>query len=149
MAYDSDRHRVVEFGGETNTGLTIFGDTWEWNGVNWTQVATTGPSPRVALGMAYDSARGKTVIFGGTTQQGKLLQETWEWTGPIYSCAGRISGDLNCDGHVDQQDLTIINASLNEVACSTSDPRDLNHDGLITAEDVQEIARLSDLFLRI
>jgi len=105
--------------------------------------------------MAYDSARGKTVIFGGDTpgdtptSPGKLVQETWEWTGPIYSCTGRISGDLNCDGHVDQQDLTIINASLNEVACSTSDPRDLNHDGLITAADVQQIARLSDLFLRI
>jgi Domain of unknown function DUF11 len=157
LAYDSARHRVVEFSGAD--GQTFFGDTWEWNGVDWTQVATTGPSPRAAIGFAYDSARGKAVSFGGLTPQGALLQETWEWTGPIYSCTGRIAGDLNCDSRVDNDDLTILKASLNEAACSISDPRDLNHDGQITAEDAQALVGLctklgckaaaADLFLRI
>ncbi len=159
LAYDSARHRVVEFGGADPSGPTYFDDTWEWNGVDWTQVATTGPSPFGAFGLAYDSARGKTVIFGGITPQSALLQETWEWTGPIYSCTGRIAGDLNCDGRVDNDDLTILKASLNEAACSVSDPRDLNHDGQITAEDAQALVGLcselgcktaaADLFLRV
>src|ERR1035441_6585189 len=44
MAYDSVRGRTVLFGGYD--GSSYLGDTWEWNGANWTQVATTGPSAR-------------------------------------------------------------------------------------------------------
>ncbi len=36
MAYDSTRQRIVLFGGRL-VG-TRFGDTWEWDGANWTQV---------------------------------------------------------------------------------------------------------------
>ena len=41
MAYDSVRHVVVLFGGEGPLG-----DTWEWDGNSWTQIAVTGPSAR-------------------------------------------------------------------------------------------------------
>ena len=38
MAYDSVRKKVVLFGGYPLGGGTI-GDTWEWDGTDWTQVA--------------------------------------------------------------------------------------------------------------
>jgi len=46
--------------------------------------------------MAYDKARGKAVLFGGVSDAlGVALQDTWEWTGPIYARSGRAAGDLN------------------------------------------------------
>jgi Dockerin type I domain len=133
MAYDSARHRTVLFGGESLSGpeFVEFGDTWEWDGVRWTQVASTGPSAREANAMAYDKARGKAVIFGG---------DTWEWMGPIYGCSNRVAGDLNCDGLVNHQDLIIVDSALGLPACSAADPRDLNHDGKINAQDAQLLA---------
>jgi len=136
MTYDSARHRTVLFGGLNTISGTTFGDTWEWDGVRWTQVASTGPAPRSATAMAYDKARGKAVLFGGSTDT-VLIQDTWEWTGPIYGCSSRAAGDLNCDRDVDQQDLTIVDSAIGLSACGAADPRDLNHDGKINAQDAQ------------
>jgi hypothetical protein len=41
---------VVLFGGDND--FQYVGDTWIWDGANWTQVETPGPSPRVDHGMA-------------------------------------------------------------------------------------------------
>src|SRR5262245_51761016 len=62
MAYDSTRGVSVVFGGYQFGRL---GDTWEWDGSEWTLRTTVGPSPRNELAMAYDSARGVCVLFGG------------------------------------------------------------------------------------
>src|SRR5690606_2683632 len=47
MAYDPMRGKVVLFGGATGDSSSLLShlvnDTWEWDGVSWTQVATTGP----------------------------------------------------------------------------------------------------------
>ncbi len=137
MAYDSARHRTVLFGGANGSTGVFSGDTWEWDGVRWTQVATTGPPPRGATAMAYDKARGKSVLFGGVTESSVLLQDTWEWTGPIYACSSRAAGDLNCDREVDREDLTIVESALGLPACGAGDPRDLNQDGKINAQDAQ------------
>src|SRR5207245_2328982 len=99
----------VLFGGGNLAGS--MGDTWEWDGVRWTQVASTGPAPRSATAMAYDELRGKAVLFGGVTDQSAMLQDTWEWTGPIYGCSGRATGDLNCDRRVNRDDLTVVVSS--------------------------------------
>ncbi|MCA8955860.1 MAG: hypothetical protein KDC87_07290 [Planctomycetes bacterium] len=56
-------------------------DTWEYDGISWKQVATTGPSGRVYSEMAYDTARARCVLFGGSTVRASLLQDTWEWNG--------------------------------------------------------------------
>jgi hypothetical protein len=82
MAYDSARGRVVLFGGYN--GSIYVGDTWEWNGSAWTQVATTGPSARGAHAMAYDSARGRVVLFGGY-EAGLSVGDTWEWDGNAWT----------------------------------------------------------------
>jgi hypothetical protein len=77
MAHDSARGRTVLFGGQTAAGLS--GDTWEWDGENWTQVADTGPRKRSGHAMAFDSTRGRVVLFGG--DGGTRLDDTWEWDG--------------------------------------------------------------------
>ncbi len=76
MAYDSVRGVTVLFGGWD--GLSIFGDTWEWDGSSWTQVSSSGPSARYEHAMAYDSARGVTVLFGGRDVSSRF-RDTWEW----------------------------------------------------------------------
>jgi hypothetical protein len=140
MTYDSARHRTVLFGGANAASGTYFGETWEWDGVRWTQVASTGPAGRDAPAMAFDKVRGKVVLFGGLLPSSASLQDTWEWRGPIYACSGRAAGDLNCDRHVNQLDLTIVTAALGLPACSAADPRDLNQDGKINAADAQLVA---------
>src|SRR5262249_53647444 len=67
-AYDSRRHRIVVFGGQTSTPNLAIGDTLEWNGADWVHVATVGaPGARMTPAMAYDAARGVTVLFGGSS----------------------------------------------------------------------------------
>lgn len=85
MAYDSVRGVTVLFGGMRNTfsGFFVFGDTWDWNGTNWTQRSPeTGPSARYGHAMAYDSARGVSVMFGGQYSDiGGIHRpdDTWEF----------------------------------------------------------------------
>lgn len=83
MAYDSQRDRVVMFGGTANVP---YGDTWEWDGSAWTLVTTSGPSPRFGSAMVYDSQRGVCVMFGGTPSGGSLGGTgTWEWDGLTWT----------------------------------------------------------------
>src|SRR5262245_25423272 len=46
LAYDSHRQVVVLFGGQTGPafGQGVLGDTWEWNGTEWSQRDVAGPS---------------------------------------------------------------------------------------------------------
>jgi hypothetical protein len=88
MAYDASRQRVVLFGGAVESGQ--FGDTWEWDGTRWTQVATTGPSARAGMQLAYDERRRVIVGFGGYDQAaGRLLGDTWTWNGTTWTEASR------------------------------------------------------------
>lgn len=66
MAFDSQRGRTVLFGGlirSASGGLVFFTDTWEWDGVAWTQRATTFPGSAGFGGMAYDSAGDRTLLL--------------------------------------------------------------------------------------
>lgn len=85
MSYDSQRGRVVMFGGDVDyPGVA---DTWEWDGNTWIEVATTGPSEREYHVMAYDSDRGRTVMFGGYHPANLSMDDTWEWDGEIWTLA--------------------------------------------------------------
>ncbi len=93
MCYDSDRHVTVLFGGSTGPlsggypGAGGFlGDTWEFDGTNWTQrLPATSPVGRYQANMVYDSHRHRTVLFGGQRYDGtygvRFSPETWEWDG--------------------------------------------------------------------
>lgn len=80
IAFDSKRGCIVMFGGYSRTKdvITRFGDTWEWNGAHWTQLAVTGPSPTNGATMAYDPVLERTVLFGGRVPHSG---ETWTWDG--------------------------------------------------------------------
>jgi len=86
LAFDSTRNRTVCFGGLSNISdpSSAFGDTWEWDGQDWTQMADTGPAARAFHAMAYDSERARTVIFGGQVAGG-FLNDTWEWDGTEWT----------------------------------------------------------------
>jgi hypothetical protein len=92
VTYDEIRGRVVLFGGlHTNGGTTgVFDDTWEWDGISWTQVEDAGPPARCGHAMAYDNSRKRTVLFGGVIAGGPggALQpsgDTWEWDGASWT----------------------------------------------------------------
>lgn len=87
MAWDSDRSRVILFGGCTaatgdnggsNASFAASGtcadgsrrnDVWEWNNSTWTQRTTSGgpPSARYNHQIAYDPLRRRLVLYGGCT----------------------------------------------------------------------------------
>ena len=75
---------TVMFGGQTSVASDFLGDTWLWDGTNWTQVTSFGlfgtgqhPSPRSLASMAYDPDTGQVVLFGGLTTNGLRLNDTW------------------------------------------------------------------------
>ncbi|HMN60675.1 MAG TPA: kelch repeat-containing protein, partial [Anaerolinea sp.] len=78
MAFDALRNKVVLFGG-LGEGQYL-GDTWEYNGVDWSQVSPSqSPSARDAHAVAFDSLHGKTVLFGGINML--TFDDTWEYDG--------------------------------------------------------------------
>jgi hypothetical protein len=90
MAYDSARGVTVLFGGGLDCSFfspCFFGDTWEWNGTDWTQrFPATSPSARYSHAMAYDSVHGVTVLFGGANEPGYSgFSDTWEWNGTTWT----------------------------------------------------------------
>ena len=95
MAYDRDRGRIVLFGGYRRTaGVTKrLGDTWEWNGEQWSEVAMDGPAPRNSAAITYDELRRRIVLFGGPGPS----NETWEWDGGRWTSvnAGAVPGRFN------------------------------------------------------
>jgi CARDB len=82
MAFDPILGRTVLFGGR---GTGRLGDTWEWDGSNWTQESpSSAPFPRFFQSMAFDAQLGKTILFGGDYIRPYALgpsNDTWEFDG--------------------------------------------------------------------
>jgi hypothetical protein len=85
MVYDAKRGVTVLFGGrDTAVPRAPRGETWEWNGTTWTQVAANGPPARSSAGMAYDTRRGEAVLFAGMDSVGRPFGDTWLWNGRTW-----------------------------------------------------------------
>ncbi|MEM7204519.1 MAG: hypothetical protein AAF628_29955 [Planctomycetota bacterium] len=87
MAYDPERQRIVLFGGLTGGryGGTPLGDTWEWDGAQWTEISTPGgPRPRNGHAMAWDGRRGRVMLYGGLDASSPLADQ-WEWDGARWA----------------------------------------------------------------
>jgi hypothetical protein len=84
MAYDVKTGQTVLFGGANeNKAPYWFGDTWVWNGTNWTRLRpATSPSSRAGASVAYDATSGLLVLFGGEY----TLADTWTWNGATWAC---------------------------------------------------------------
>ncbi len=85
LVFDGRRGRSVLFGGRQSG--TFLGDTWEWDGDEWTRTATTGPQPRARMeqSMSYDAARGEIVMFGGWAGGADVLDDLWVFDGEAWS----------------------------------------------------------------
>lgn len=116
MVYDPVTAQLVLFGGRNGTlpssSTTVYGDTWIWNGSNWTQQnPTTSPSARVGSAVNYDDLVGGPLMFGGAAQkctrtgcQWVYDSDTWTWTGnnwtqetPASSPSARYGARLDYD----------------------------------------------------
>ncbi len=85
LVYDAATQKVLMFGGATCDSLSgcSLGDTWVWDGYNWTQLfPQTSPSVRAGAMMAYDPVRQQIILFGGCcVQNGGDFDDTWAWDG--------------------------------------------------------------------
>ncbi len=85
MAFHTQSTRTLLFGGD-ELGTTIpIGETWIWNGIDWTQISpAVEPSPRSRAAMAYDPMREVIVMYGGA-DNGSPLGDTWEFDGAEWA----------------------------------------------------------------
>lgn len=134
IAYDSDRDRIVLFGGVAykadNKTTESIHDTWEFDGTNWTQVAATGVISAGSPQMAYDPSRKQLVLVGVNTSAATAMflynAETKTWAAPtpapekLPTCAAE--GTIIYQKHV--QKIAYIGG-----LCATNTP---------TAEEVWE-----------
>lgn len=93
MTYDTQRHRVVLFGGGPRNpadGRGALADTWEYDGDDWTPRATvTLPPPRFGpVQLVYDSLRRRLMALG---------RDTWTFAfvsdGPAELCIAGFDSD--------------------------------------------------------
>lgn len=89
MSYQNSRGKTLLFGGvswdTTNLVWTLYGDSWEWDGSAWAQVASAGPTARSQHAMCFDSVRNRVVMFGGRDAADATLGDTWEWDGGAWA----------------------------------------------------------------
>lgn len=100
---------ILLFGGDSRGGPfppggpQILGDTWTWDGTNWTQKSpANSPSPRYGHAMAPDPVAGESMLFGGVGYSSVPSNDTWGWDGnnwrqkfPISSPPGRLGHALS------------------------------------------------------
>lgn len=90
IAFDSVRRQILLFGGTPGRGGGALGDTWAYDGDEWTELLPArSPSPRAGHAMATDFARGRIVVHGGHTHYpfplpGAAVNDTWEWDGTAW-----------------------------------------------------------------
>lgn len=101
MTYDLTLGKSVLFGGNINLGGTSYvGDTWTWDGTNWTQLSpTTSPSIRGRGFFSYDPTRLHAIYYGGRNSAG-ALSDTWKWDGANWTLVPTVTrpGSLGVGG---------------------------------------------------
>ena len=87
MTYDGSREMVVLYGGDVSKKKVnsssseevwdVRGDTWGWNGKQWTKISDGGPE-RMMAALGYDDAKKMLVLFGGGDRDETNYSETWQ-----------------------------------------------------------------------
>jgi len=79
LDYDSTLKQVVLFGGSLDFADTFYGDTWLWDGTNWTQqMPANSPSARGFTVSTYDAKDKGVLMFGGAACcNGNIFSDTW------------------------------------------------------------------------
>jgi hypothetical protein len=87
ICWDFARSRLVVFGGSNSIGARL-GDTWEWDGIAWSNVTPVSgsPAPRSFCALAYDWVNGKVLMFGGNDGTATPHRnDTWHWDGTSWT----------------------------------------------------------------
>jgi hypothetical protein len=82
MVYDPVRRRMVLFGGFNLTEREL-GDTWTWNGIQWTQLPVSGPVARLAGTFVWDGSQQVGLLVGGDSDRGST-RYPWIWNGSSW-----------------------------------------------------------------
>ncbi len=154
MAYDAAREVVVLHGGFP--GWT--NDTWEWNGVTWTQNPIPGPPGRQYFGMTYDSGRSVTVLCSGQMASFIRADDTWEYDGSGWVQQLKVGMPMPPrDQHVlgyypDAQQIVLhggyagganVLSDTWTLSCGAGcEPCDVNCDGAVDAFDIEPFINL-------
>jgi hypothetical protein len=88
MVYAAANQTVVLFGGSKTSSSGWYGDTWTWDGSDWTQqFPATSPPARAYAAAAYDPQSSAVVLFGGCTNcfGSTTYDDTWSWNGSTWT----------------------------------------------------------------
>ena len=112
LVYDSQRDRVVMFGGMHDlSALESLNDTWifDYNTNNWTELVPTGtPDSRRGHSMAYDIESDKIVMFGGRDQYDNRTwvydpaTNAWQTMSPVVAPSVRSDHKMVYDSESDR-----------------------------------------------
>lgn len=81
LAYDASRSVSVLYGGSHPDGQML-ADTWEWDGLGWTQrLPAHTPGARREHEMTYDTRRQAVLLFGGTGFLQTHNRDVWSYDG--------------------------------------------------------------------
>ena len=87
MEYDPARQRVVLCGGHfvsTDSGdSSFYGDFWEWDGHEWSEIPLDEPNPgvRVATSLVPDPQTSQLLMFGGAGLSQGFFTDLWSSAG--------------------------------------------------------------------
>src|SRR5260370_26825576 len=90
LAYDPQSGSDILFAGCVNCNASIYGDTWTWNGSDWTEIQIANPPPaRTNLSIVDGTSSSPLLIFGGAQnplqgyQSGTaMLNDLWAFGSP-------------------------------------------------------------------
>ncbi len=79
----------------------VHGDSWQWDGEEWTQVQDMGPLPRWLHGMTVDAQQNRLILFGGLSEFQPLpgpftagvMADTWSHVAEVAAIHVAPNGD--------------------------------------------------------
>lgn len=80
MAYDSVQKKILLYGGWDPITGKFFNDTWEWDGIDWTELSSGNVPPAAGHMLVNFSSENKVVAVPSTR-----FANTWEWNGSQWS----------------------------------------------------------------
>jgi len=108
-AYDEASETLILFGG--NDGVAALGDTWSWDGTQWTHLApANSPSPRWGHMMVWDRGTGRIILHGGFNAELGYLHDTWMWDGVTWAFVSNAGPTCGFAGmaYADDRGVTVL-----------------------------------------
>lgn len=87
LVFDPVDNYLVYFGGCAANVCPAPAQTWKYAGGAWSNITSSSGQPpaRSSAAFAYDSKDGYAVLFGGWGTGGRLLGDTWEFSGGVWT----------------------------------------------------------------